>query len=142
MAPRSQQADGIAVAQQLGRLTEAIDRARDDRREVRDEVSKLHDGLDAIRGLLAGLTQTANSTAQQVAMLSLEKCGERLDKLEGTVFSENFQTSTTRLERLESTISGWQKLMGTGRAFAVKVTLALISAGALGAGAEKIASHL
>lgn len=134
------------IARELGRLSEAMDRSREDRIEMKDALAKVSEGLDALRGGVSSLNQTMQSTATQVATIGMEKCGERLDKIEGTVFSADFRSSTTRLSRVEATVTRWEGWIGSGRAFAGKVILAVIASGVLGGTifgyASKIASHL
>ncbi len=141
--------ESAAVATQLGALTEAVktvvERSKEDRTEWRDGLRQVHDTVDAMRRDVAALAQTTNSTANAVSAMAVEKCGERLDKIEGTVFSKDFATSTTRLQRLEDTVHRWEKWMGRGWTFAGKLVLALIASGAISGGAfgvaQKIAAH-
>ncbi|HEX4861719.1 MAG TPA: hypothetical protein VFV07_10815 [Rhizomicrobium sp.] len=70
------------VQRQLGRVEEAMERAREDRTEFKEAVNELRDVVGDLKGAVAGLTQTVQSTTSQVLALSAEKCGQRLDAIE------------------------------------------------------------
>ena len=130
------------IERELGRMTEMLDRSREDREEMKGSIGKLHDGIDALRASVSALDQTIQSTAHKVTDIALEKCGERLDKIEGTVFSKDFQSSTTRLQRLETTVSTWEQWMGTGRAILGKLILAVIASGIIGGSVMSLISKV
>ena len=70
------------VQHQLGRVEEAMERARDDRSEFKEAITELRDVVGDLKGAVAGMTQTVQSTTSQVLALSAEKCGQRLDAIE------------------------------------------------------------
>ncbi|HEX3809623.1 MAG TPA: hypothetical protein VHW02_07950 [Rhizomicrobium sp.] len=73
MAPRGESLDG-----RLARVEEAVAGFKEDRIEARQDRKDIISRLDA-------MTQTLMSTSAAVTHLSLEKCGERLDRLESSM---------------------------------------------------------
>jgi len=154
-----------AVARELGRLSEAMDRAKEDRAAFREWFGKVQASIDGVQRGLATLTNTMQTTSAHVSLLALEKCGERLDKIEGTLWTDDFKTSSTRISRLEDmakhvlpffsderlpavelTVKRWQRWIGEGWSLAGKIALAILASGVIGGGlfgfASKIASHV
>ncbi|GEM_PF-3635968 len=70
------------VQRQLGRVEESQERAAEDRSEIRDAIKEWREVGGALRGAVAGLTQTVQSMTAQVLALNAEKCGQRLDAIE------------------------------------------------------------
>jgi hypothetical protein len=155
MAPRRSVANDtlLELTREVGKITAVMERDKEDRSEMRAAFDKFDNGLEALRMGLSALNQTMQSTANQVTNIGLEKCGERLDKIEGTVFSEDFKSSTTRLQRLETSdravnekIARWEGWVGRGWNFFGKVVLAVIASGVVSGTMfgimSKIAQHI
>ncbi len=132
--------DTPAIHQQLGQLIEANNRAREDRREMRDDMGKLHESMTAVRQAIQGLTQSSQSVATQVGLLALEKCGDRLTALEKVVFDEINVAGREKIHDLENKIKTWEKWIGTGWAFVGRLVIALAASGVFWGAVLKVGS--
>lgn len=105
---------GMIDEQLVGRLIEAVDNLKEDGKGRGSAVEKLSDRVEELRLSINGLTQTTQSLSNQIVRLDAEKCDERLNALEA------------KMKRYDTIVGGtWQ--------FIVKLTLALMSTGAVGA---------
>lgn len=118
MAPRGESMDS-----RVARLEEAIIGFRDDRAESRADRKDIISRLD-------GLSQTMQSTGATVASLALEKCGERLDRLDVRV--KTLEEKTVNLHVLEDEIMFWRRLLGGGFRAAWKIAAVILSSGVVG----------
>lgn len=107
------------VQRELGRLSEAMDNAKDDRQELRRAVEKLSEAVGEMRAEFRGLNQTMQSTAVTIANLTADKCGQRLDKIE----AKN---------------KHYDRILGTANSFVWKVAMGFVGAAVLGAGGLRL----
>lgn len=114
MAPRKASAmmDG-EIQRQLGRLEEAQSRAAEDRTEIKDALKEFRDIVVDLKGSFLGLSQTLQSTTNQVVSLNQEKCGERLT-------------------RLETELGIYKKILGSGGGLVFRLIGSLILSAAAG----------
>ncbi len=146
----------LTVATELGRLSAILEsmetarietaaRAKEDRDRVETSIVRLETSLDGLRHSADAMSQTLASTSSQVAKLAVDKCGERLDRVEATLFSPGMKTSLERLEKVEDTIGRWRRWTGTGLWFIGRIILAIaasgVIAGTIGGIVAKIADH-
>lgn len=120
-----------AVARELGALTEALARGREDRLETGRKIDRLAEGMESVAHRLAALEQSSSSTATAVSQIATEKCGQRLDRIEAVLFPKEGADIATRLRSLESTVGAWRRWIGSGKSFAIRALLVFVgSAGA------------
>lgn len=120
-----------SIEVQLGRLSGFMERARDDRRELKDALDRLNEGQDAMRLQLAAVQQTASSTATAMAQLTAEKHGQRLDELERQI--KELIALPGRVDWAERRVKAWDRWIGSGRAFCAKLILGVVTSGAFAA---------
>jgi chromosome segregation ATPase len=111
----------MQVQRELGSITQALKNAEDYRSEVlkrlddqngkSDELSRKlsekidqqNEKIDAMRGALNNVESALKSTSTVVAGMAVEKCGDRLDKLEAVCKT---------LPSIESEVMFWRRLLG------------------------------
>jgi chromosome segregation ATPase len=108
---------------QLGRLSAGMERAREDRTELKDVLNRLNNGQDALRQQVSALTQTVGSTATAMAGLVAEKHGQRIEALEENM--KALHGLPGRVEWTEGRVKSWDRWIGSGRAFVGKIVVAL-----------------
>jgi len=123
------------IERELGRLSEGLSNAKEDRAELARIVSKLDEGVDAMRQALNGLNTTTQSMANQILSIATEKCGERLDTIERDRAREAAELKI-RLEKFDAVVaqSGenartlimYKNVIGTGMSLVVRIGLALL----------------
>lgn len=125
----------LSVQRDLGRIMEALTNAENNRQEMMrrsDRQSERTDQqtqkIEGLKSAINGLDQTLKSLTNVTTTISMEKCGERLERLE---------TLTQDLPK----ILFWSKIIGTGMSGTAKIFVALVSSGALGALIVKVVSH-
>ncbi len=130
----------LTVATELGRLSAILEsmetariedreRAKEDRERVETSIVRLETSFDGLRHSADAMSQTLASTSNQVAKLAVDKCGERLDRVEASLFSPEMKTCLDRLEKVEGTVGTWRRWMGTGLWFIGRVALAIAASG-------------
>lgn len=132
MVPRDA---STSIDSRLGRIEEAISSLKEDRREDRQDQRA---DSDKIAGRLDGLTQVVGATANAVSALGLERCGERLDKIEARNIKadmrfEALEKATAPVPWIESELLFWQRLLGGGWRAAWKIVAVMAGSGGIGA---------
>lgn len=120
--PRQEAIESIHV--QLGRLSAGMERAREDRTELKDVLNRLNNGQDALRQQVTALTQTVGSTATAMAGLVAEKHGQRIDALEEHV--KALMTLPGKVDWTERRVKAWDRWIGSGRTFIGKIIIAML----------------
>lgn len=138
--------DSVAIHQQLGQVLEAQRRAGEDRLDTTHKLEKVQDTVEGVSRQLVALTQTTASIGSAVTALSVEKCGERLDKLEEAVFdgklAATIAANQAKIARLESVNANWRRWLGSGWTFFGRLVLALVASGVFWAGVQKLGKWL
>lgn len=111
------------IYRELGRLAEAAETSKDERKEFRQAVDKLSGVIQDMRGDFRLLNQTMQSTATTIATLTADKCGQRLDVLE---------TKTKHYDRV----------LGRANTFVWKMAGMVITSALTGAGVIKLVENL
>jgi chromosome segregation ATPase len=131
----------MQVQRELGMITESLKNADEYRKEVltrldaqnvkaddqnakiNDKIDDQNDKIESVRSALVNVEQSVKSTSSMLGTLMLEKCGDRLDKLEDIC---------KNLPQIESEVMFWRRLLGgTFRAF-WKIFAAILGSGAVG----------
>jgi hypothetical protein len=94
----------------VARLEESILMAKEDRIEAKADRKE-------IISQLAGMNQSLQSTTNAIAILRLEKSGERLD------------AHDERIRAIETNLAFWQKVVGTGFQALWKIGALMIGSG-------------
>lgn len=113
--------DGIAIALQLGGMAQALERAREDRQEFREE-------LQGVRQAINGLQQSNIATNIILAELATQNLSARVSKLEQR--QERILAQILTVEQA-SFVVRWQGMIGSGRAFFFKVITGWIGSAAV-----------
>ena len=142
----------VSVARELGRLSEAMERAKEDRAEILTSHERMRESVDRLSSRVDALNQTMQSTSNAVNQIALEKCGERLDKLESLVNPamleerlsrlEDVEKTCERLEAVETTVNSWRRWIGKSWGFLLRVIVAVIASGAIGGSSFSIAAKI
>jgi len=129
----------MEVQRELGAINEALKNAEGHRTEVirridqqNDKVDRLGDSLIEIRGSLSNMDQTLKSTGSLLNVVAMEKCGERLDKLEAKCIN---------LPLVESEVMFWKRVLGGGAHALWKIGGMLTASGLVGALITKYIFH-
>lgn len=113
--------DGIAIALQLGGMAQALERAREDRQEFREE-------LVNVRQAINGLQQSNIATNMILADLAQQNLAARVGKLES-------KFEALALQILEPAhvqfVIRMKDLVGSGRAFFFKILTGWIGSAAV-----------
>jgi len=120
-----------SIEVQLGRLSGFMERARDDRKELKESLDRLNDGQDALRQQVTALSQTVGSTATAMASLTSEKHGNRITELERQV--KELVGLPGKVDWAERRVKAWDRWIGSGRSFCVKLVLGVATSSAFGA---------
>lgn len=112
----------------VARLEEAYLHIKEDRLEAREDRKEIINRLD-------GLTQTMQSTSNAISNLSLEKCGERLDKAERRLAV--LEGKTANLPVIETEVMFWRRVLGGGFHAFWKIAALIIGSGGIGAALVK-----
>lgn len=119
----------------LGRLSEFMERGREDRQDWKDQLTDMR---QAIHGLQQSST-TANSILAELAKQNL---GERVSQLENRY--DHITRSlwdADRIEWIESRVKKWDGWIGGGKAFIFKIMTGLIGSSAVAAAIIAIILH-
>lgn len=131
-----------SVARELGRLSEAMENAKEDRLELRESFDRLRESVEQLSSRLSALDQTIRSTSAAVNTIALEKCGERLDRLEGKMARIEPLLADDQLPETKRTVDKWRKLIGQGWTMVGKLALAVIASGAISGGVFTVATKI
>lgn len=120
-----------SLESRVARLEEAVLSQKEDRIEARQDRKEVLQRLD-------GLHQTIQSTSNAVAILALEKCGERLDKHDGKITDcderlKSLENKTQNLPKIETEVMFWRRVLGGGMHAIWKIGVVVIGSGTIGA---------
>lgn len=107
------------VMEKLGALTEASDRADEDRRDLKRTLEGLSTSFHGMELAFNAMSQTLASTSTSVASLAAQK-------------------TDVRVAELERRVAHYDRLIGTAGKFAVRVITGLLSAAVAGGVGAKI----
>lgn len=134
--------DMMQVQRDLGRILEAIANGEIHRKEMSERIDKLSDRIDGTNEKIDALSSSTGKMDQSLQSLSkitnqiaLEKCGERLDRLE-TALPTDCLSRLAAVEKIVAPLPElllWRKVVGTGAWAIVRVVGTLVGSGALGA---------
>src|SRR5690349_15997062 len=114
MAPRAQGIGRDQLAElirEMGRLSEVTERGKEDRAEMRESFEKLDGNIEALRGGLNALNQTMQSMAHQVTTIGVEKWGERLDRIDAILSSDDARSVIPRIQKTEAQLAAVETKM-------------------------------
>lgn len=121
----------MEVQRELGAINEALKNAESHRTEVirrmdqqGEKTDRLSESILDVRGSIKNMEQTLSSTSSILNAVAMEKCGDRLDKLE---------EKCRNLPLIESEIQFWKRVLGGGAHALWKIGGMLIASGLLGA---------
>lgn len=114
----------------LGQLVENMRRGTEDRQDIKDALGKLNDGQDHLRRDVAGLQQTASSTATALAGMIAERHAERIKALEMAMFDEDHESHGERIAWMEGKIKIWDSWIGSGKSALIKLVAFLAGSAA------------
>jgi len=125
MAPRITETH---IAEQLGALRENMERGREDRQDLKEQ-------LQGVKHALNGLQQSAITTNGVLAELAKQNLGERVSQLEnrynalsGLILSPE---ECEAFRKIKESHDRWNSWIGSGRAFLVKATLGFLTCSAV-----------
>jgi hypothetical protein len=128
-----------SVAGRLGRIEEAVINLKEDRNQSRIDRAEMMSEIKEVRAGVGGLTQTMQSTAHAVTLLSSEKYGERL--MEHDRRFDMLESRMPNYALMESEFIFWRRVLGSGFHAVWKLALFGISAGGAGAAIVKWWMH-
>lgn len=142
--------DMMQVQRDLGRIMESLNNGEIHRKEMVIRIDKLSDRIDttnekidALSSGTAKMDQSLQSLSKITNQIALEKCGERLDKLEDVVVDR----CDERLRKVEDLTKDlpemmfWHRVVGTGLKASIRVGGVLLASGAVGGLVVKLLSN-
>lgn len=119
----------------IGQLIENMKRGTEDRQDIKLALGKLNDGQEAMRRDMAGLQQSSITQSNALTEMLREKHGERISKLEESVFDRDHESHGERLAWAERKIKKWDGWIGSGQALAMKIAGIILSSAVIQAAA-------
>lgn len=137
------------LVRETGRMSEALERGKEDRAEMRESFARLAESMEALRTGLNAMNQTLQSTSREVSSIGTEKLVERVGRLDAILDSDDARSVMPRILALdgrmkaaEDQLSTWKQWAGQGWSFFGKCVLALLASGLIGGGiATTVAQH-
>lgn len=114
----------------ISRLEEAVLNMKEDRLQSRTDRADILAEIKDVKNSLSSLAQNVQSTGQAVAQLSLERCGERLERHDWRI--AELEKKTENLPVIETEVMFWRRVLGGGFHAAWKIAAVILSSGALG----------
>lgn len=115
----------------VSRLEEAEANAKDYREESRQDRRDILAEIKELKTSLNAVAQSVQSTGDAVQRLSLEKCGERLDKCEMRLSA--LENRTQNLPTIETEVMFWRRVLGGGFRALWKIAAVILGSGTAGA---------
>ena len=124
MSPRTENA---AIAEQLGALRENMERGREDRSDLKNQLTELRQAIN-------GLQQSSTTANGILADLAKQNLGERVAQLENHY--DNLVKSTLTPDQFDfimARVKRWDAWIGGGRTFVFKVLASLLGSATVAA---------
>lgn len=126
MAPRG----SVTVEGRLARIEESLENIKETNKDAREERRQTLSIIQNVQNNFNDLKQALLAAQNVIQSLSLDKCGERLDKHELRIL--DLEKVTRPLPQMEEAYKFWRTLLGTGFQAVWKIGLVVLGSGGVG----------